>query len=185
MMKTFIKYVLVFFTMISIMTIIGLEMNFDIKNYLISYILVAILFYCFLLYYDFFKFINIIIPLIILLSIIPTYILTYSIIMLETDIAFKKIQSIPKKSLIEYYQKKDIDKIPKNCQRTWIGIRYRQIGVVNKNRNGKINAIGWKGNSVFAYYKLTEDEYYGSYHWDINYIKKTLHNSNNFQNHPE
>jgi len=66
--------------------------------------------------------------------------------------------------LTQFYQTKDIQTIPSNRRHAWIGIRYKEIGIVSENRIGKINAVGWRGNSVFAYYDFNEKDYIESYH---------------------
>ncbi|WP_445456432.1 hypothetical protein [Flavobacterium sp. HNIBRBA15423] len=87
-----------------------------------------------------------------------------SIIIYETDLAYAKIKSIPIDNLVQFYNTKDIQKIPQEKLRAWIGVRYKEIGIVSKNRIRTINAVGWRGNSVFAYYDFDEKKFNGSYH---------------------
>ena len=76
----------------------------------------------------------------------------------ETDIAFSKLNSIPKKDLIKFYESRDPSIIPESQRYTWSGVFYKEIDIVN------INAVGWKGNTVFAYYNIENDSYSASYH---------------------
>ena len=87
-----------------------------------------------------------------------------SIIIYETDLAYAKLKSIPIDNLIQFHNTKDIQAIPQEKRRAWIGVRYKEIEIVSKNRVGSINAVGWRGNSVFAYYDIDEKKYNGSYH---------------------
>ena len=84
--------------------------------------------------------------------------------MSETDLAYSKITSIPKDNLIEFYNTKDINLIPKDKRYTWIGAFYKEIGIIKENRGGEIKAVGWRGSTVFAYYYILDDEYSASYH---------------------
>ncbi|UII27529.1 hypothetical protein LVD15_03600 [Fulvivirga maritima] len=89
----------------------------------------------------------------------------HSIITYETNVAYSKLKSIPIESLIKFQETKDVQNIPQENRRAWIGVRYREIRIVSKS--GKIrdiSAVGWRGNSVFAYYDFDEQRYHGSYH---------------------
>lgn len=146
------------------MTIIGLEMEFDIIIYLIIYALVGLCLFYFSMRFNLFRLKPSAISFIITTSLFFTYILTSSIIIYETDLAYSKLKSIPIDSLIKYRNTKNIKAIPQENRRTWIGIRYKEIRIVSENRIGNINAVGWQGNSVFAYYDFDKKEYHGSYH---------------------
>ena len=87
-----------------------------------------------------------------------------SIITYETAIAYARLKSIPIDNLTQFYNTKDIQTIPQEKRRAWIGVRYKEIGIVSEDRIRKINAVGWRGNSVFAYYDFDEKKYNGSYH---------------------
>ncbi len=163
MAKT-IKYLLTYLFIISMMTIIGLEMDFDIIIYLPLYGIIGIgIFYGYKAY-DFFGLRPRYIKVIIITSIFFTYILITTIIIYETNWAFDKVKSIPINNLIQFYKTKDIQTIPQEKRRAWIGVRYKEIGVITKNRTKSINAVGWQCNSVFAYYDLDEKKYFGSSH---------------------
>lgn len=82
----------------------------------------------------------------------------------ETNVAYSKIKSIPKEKLVDFYNTNDINIIPEHARRTWIGIRYKKIDIVTENSVRKIRAVGWKGNSVFGYYNIDENDYSGSFH---------------------
>ena len=148
----------------TIMTIVALEMNFEIITYLILYGLIGICLFYYLKYFKFFGLKSNIILVIIFTSLFPTYILTASIVIYETNVSYSKIKSIPKDKLIEFYISNDINTIPKDKRRAWIGILYRKINIVSENRIDRIKAVGWRGNSVFAYYNIEEDDYIVSYH---------------------
>ena len=159
-----LKYLIIFLLIVSKMTVVALEFDFEIISYLITYGVVGVGLFYFLKYRKFYGLKSSAILVIILTSIFPTYILTASIIMTETDIAYSKVKSIPKENLIEFYETNDINSIPPDKRRTWIGVFYRKIDKVSKNRVRNIKAVGWKGCSVFAYYDIDEDDYSGSYH---------------------
>jgi len=146
------------------MTTIGLEMDFDIITFLIIYGLIGLGIFYFLKPSNFFGLKPIAIPVIIISSIFFTYILMASIITYETAIAYARLKSIPIDNLTQFYNTKDIQTIPQEKRRAWIGVRYKEIGIVSENRIRKINAVGWRGNSVFAYYDFDEKKYNGSYH---------------------
>lgn len=97
-------------------------------------------------------------------SLICVFFLAMIIGMAQTDIAYSKITSIPKDNLIQYYETKDINLIPKKYRYTWIGAFYRKIDIVPRNRVNTIKAVGWRHNTVFSYYDIEEDDYVGSYH---------------------
>lgn len=163
-MRRILKYLLTFLFIITIMTTVGLEMDFDIITFLIIYGLIGL---CLFVFFKIFKFFGLrpsAIPVIGLISLFFTYILMASIIIYETDVAYAKLKSIPIDNLTQFYNTKNIQTIPQEKRRAWIGVRYKEIGIVSKNRIGKINAVGWRGNSVFAYYDFNEKEYHGSYH---------------------
>ncbi len=146
------------------MTIIGLEIDFDIRLYLVIHLIVSggisILFFI-----SKSSKINLIfIPGIIIVSLFFTYILTISIIMYETENAYLKITSIPKSNLIQFYETRDINSIPKNKRHAWIGALYREIEIIPQDRIDKIKVVGWNGNSVFAFYDIEDDDYLASYH---------------------
>ena len=157
-----LKYLLIYIAIISITTMIALEMDFEIITYLIIYGIIGVGVFFLLKYLNYLKPVNLLI--VIITSLIPTYIVTASIIITETDLAYSKITSIPKERLAEYYKTKDLNIIPEDKRRTWIGVLYREIEIVDSNRSGNIKAVGWKGNSVFAYYNLMEDDFSASYH---------------------
>ena len=144
------------------MTVVALEMNFEIILYLITYGIVGIaLVFIFKKIYG----LNpIILIIIILTSVFPTYISFATIMMTETDTAYSKIKSIPQKNLIEFYNTNDIETIPCDKRQTWIGVRYRRIDIISENRSGNIKAVGWRNHYVFAYYDIDKDDYYASYH---------------------
>ena len=146
------------------MTTVGLEMDFDIITFLIIYGLIGLCLFYLLRTYKFFGIKPSAIPIITITSLLFTYILMACIVMYETDIAYAKLKSIPIDNLTQFYNTKDIQTIPKEKRRTWIGVRYKEIGIVTENRIREINAVGWRGNSVFAYYDFDEKEYNGSYH---------------------
>ena len=163
-MIKFLKYIIIALLIVSIMTVVALEIDFEIITYLIIYGVTGLALFYFLKYRKFYGLKPGLILVILSISILPTYILTASIIMAETDLAYSKIRSIPKENLIEFYKTNDINSIPQNKRRTWIGVFNREIDIVSKNRVRNIKAVGWKGKSVFAYYDLDEDDYSGSYH---------------------
>jgi hypothetical protein len=163
-MKKFLKYFGIYLIIMLIMTSIALEIDFEIITYLLTYGAIGLGLFFFLKYFNFSSLKSSIVLVIILTSIFPTYILTASIIMYETNLAYSKINSIPKEKLKEFYKTKNIKSIPEDKRRAWIGIFYREINIVSKNRVRKIKAVGWKGTSVFAYYDLDKDDYAGSYH---------------------
>ncbi|HAN79042.1 MAG TPA: hypothetical protein DCQ31_15365 [Bacteroidales bacterium] len=146
------------------MTIIGLELDFDIRTFLFVYGLVALCIFYFLKTFILFELKPSAFIAIIISSLFFTYISTASIIIYETNEAYAKLKSIPIENLTQFYQTKDIQTIPSNRRHAWIGIRYKEIGIVSENRIGKINAVGWRGNSVFAYYDFNEKDYIESYH---------------------
>ena len=153
-----------FLFIIFIMTTIGLEMDFDIITFLIIYGLIGLCLFYFLKIFKFFELKPSAFAVIIISSLFFTYISMVSIIIYETDIAYAKLKSIPVDNLTQFYNTKNIQTIPQEKRRAWIGIRYKEIGIVSENRIGKINAVGWRGNSVFAYYDFDEKKYNGSYH---------------------
>ncbi len=166
---TILKYVFINVVIILTMTIIALEMEFETITFMFIYGIVGLSVYFLLMHLKFIRPISSLTTILafimtILTSILSTYILTTSIILKETDLAYSKITSIPKDRLIEYYKTKDLNVIPENKRRTWIGVLYREIEIVDRNRSGRINAVGWKGNSVFAYYNITENVFSASYH---------------------
>ena len=163
-MTNLIKYLGIYLLLISTMTVILLEMDFEIIKYLAIYGLIGISLFYLLKYFKFYNLKSNIIIIIIITSLFPTYILTASIMIYETDIAYSKIKSIPKENLIEFYNTNDINAIPQEKRHVWIGVLYKEINRVNTNGIGNIKAVGWKGHSVFAYYIINEDDYYGSYH---------------------
>ena len=146
------------------MTVIGLEMDFDIIEFLIIYGILGLCVYYFSKSFKFLELKPSTIPVIIISSLFFTHILIAIIIIYETDIAYAKLKSIPMDNLTKFYNTNDIQTIPQAKRRTWIGVRYTEIGIVSKNRIEKINAVGWKGNSVFAYYDFDKKRYTGSYH---------------------
>jgi hypothetical protein len=146
------------------MTTIGLEMDFHIITFLIIYGLIGLCLFYFLKTFKFFGLKPSAIPVIIISSLFFTYILMASIIIYETDVAYAKLKSIPIDNLTQFNNTKDIQTIPQEKRRTWIGVRYKEIGIVSENRIRKTNAVGWRGKSVFAYYDFDEKEYNGSYH---------------------
>lgn len=158
-MKLIPKYLLVFILIVVTMTIIGLEMDFEIIIYLIGFIFISGSI-CYL-----FK-LNMGMALaLIFVSFFATYMLSASIIMIETSIAYSKITTIPKDCLIKYYETQDINSIPSNKRYAWIGILYRKIDLVSNNRTYNIKeAVGWRCASVFAYFDIEEDKYHASYH---------------------
>jgi len=146
------------------MTTIGLEMDFDIITYLIIYGLIGLCLFYILKKFKFFGLKSRIIKFIIITSVFFTYIFMTSIIIYETDLAYAKLKSIPLDNLIQFNNTNDMQAIPQEKRRAWIGVRYKEIGIVTENRIRNINAIGWKGKSVFAYYDFDENKYHGSYH---------------------
>ena len=146
------------------MTTIGIEMDFDIIIYLIVYGLFGISLFYILKTFNFFGLKPRAIPVILISSVFFTYILIASIIIYETDLAYAKLKSIPIDNLVQFHNTNDIQAIPQENRRAWIGARYKEIEIVSKDRIGSINAVGWRGNSVFAYYDIDEKKYTGSYH---------------------
>ena len=163
-MKSFLKYIGIHLIITFIMTSIGLEMDFEIIKYLLIYGTVAIGFFFFLKYFNFYGLTRIGVFFAISISIFSTYILSASIIMHETSLAYSKIKSIPKEDLTEFYRTKDINAIPEDKRRAWIGLFYREINIIPEHSERKIKAVGWKIDSIFAYYNLDKDDYTGSYH---------------------
>jgi len=96
----------------------------------------------------------------IILAFFVSYLLGVGIFMYQRDVAYAKITAIPKKNLIEFYETRDIENIPKDKRRAWTGVLYRKIGVVPKNHSGVIKAVGWH----FAYYDIENDAFWGAYH---------------------
>lgn len=91
-----------------------------------------------------------------------SYIIAVSIHIMESKTAYNKIKSIPKEKLIEFYKTKNIELIPKESRHTWIGLFYKQINVIPKNRLSKIQGVGWDNSIIIAYYNIDDDEYYSS-----------------------
>ena len=146
------------------MNIIGLEMDFDIITFLVIYGLVGVFFSQLLKKYKTLGLNPNTVPMKIITSLFFTWILMASIIMYQTDVASDKLKSISVDDLAQFYDTRDVQTIPQSKRRTWIGVRYKEIGIVSENRMGSINAVGWKGNSVFAYYDFDEKRYSASYH---------------------
>ena len=140
------------------MTAVMIEVDFEIISYLISYALISTGLFLLLKRKNFYGLRSKVISIILFTSLFPTWILSAIIIMEETNVAYSKIKSIPKEKLVYFYNTNDISIIPEHARRTWIGIRYEKIDIVTKR------AVGWKGNSVFGYYNIDEDDYSGSYH---------------------
>ncbi len=163
-MMQLLKYGIILLVTVCIMTIVALEINFEIISYLTIYAFFGVGLFYFLKYHKFYRLQSGVILGIILTSLIPTYILTASIVTTQTDIAYSKVKSIPKENLIEFYNTNNINAIPRNKRRVWIGVFYKNITVVSENKLKNIKAVGWQGNSVFAYYNIEEDAYVGSYH---------------------
>jgi hypothetical protein len=97
-------------------------------------------------------------------SIIPAYMIMYSLNLSQTNSAYDKVKTIGEEKLTEYFKTNNIQLIPQEKRYTWIGIQYKKINIVENNMNGKIKAVGWKGKSVFAYYNIEEKVIVGSYH---------------------
>jgi hypothetical protein len=150
--------------MILTMTVIMIEIDFEITSYLITYAFISIGLFLLLKRKSFYGLTPKVIFVILFTSLIPTWILSTLIIMEETNVAYSKIKSIPKEKLVEFYNTNDINIIPEHARRTWIGIRYQKIDIVSENRIRNIRAVGWRGSSVFGYYDIDEDNYSGSYH---------------------
>lgn len=164
MRKNILAYILIYLIIVIIMSAIGLEMDFDIIYYLLLYCAISIgVVLLFKRKYS--KTLNnrIILGLI-LLSILSSYILMAIIQIAETNTAYNKVKSIPKETLITFYNTGNINIIPKKNRRTWIGIFYKEISLVKENRIEKIKAVGWRGNTVFSYYDIVEDDFIASYH---------------------
>jgi hypothetical protein len=92
-------------------------------------------------------------------GIFSAWIIYYFIYQYQSEIAYKKIISIPKEQLKSFYRTKDYKYIPDSLIYTWIGIFPQKIKIVERNNIMEINAVGWKGNSVFGYYDIVDDEY--------------------------
>ncbi len=163
-MTKLLKHIGISIVMIIIMTVILLEMKFEIITYLIIYLLIGAILYYVLNRFNFYGLKSNIIMIIITISIFPTYLLSASIMMYETDIVYSKIRSIPKDKLIKFYDTNDINVIPQSKRRAWIGVLYREISIISENQISNIKAVGWRGNSVFGYYNLEENNYTASYH---------------------
>lgn len=102
----------------------------------------------------------------VVLTLFSSYVLFASIAMMQRDIAFHKITTIPKETLLQFYNSQDINQIPKESRYTWMGCFYRKIAIIPENKFGNPNkkAIGWKHNVTAAYYDINKDKYSGSYH---------------------
>ncbi|GAA3642842.1 hypothetical protein GCM10022397_29790 [Flavivirga jejuensis] len=105
-MRKFLKYFGIYLIIMLIMTSIALEMDFEIITYLLIYGAIGLGLFFFLKYFNFYGLKLSIVFVIISTSIFPTYILTASIIMHETDLAYSTIKSIPKENLKEFYTTK-------------------------------------------------------------------------------
>lgn len=96
--------------------------------------------------------------------IVPTYFSFYSLNISQTDWAYNKITKVPIENLEQFAKTKNIELIPKNCRYAWIGCRYKKIDFVKNRKGDKMNAVGWRGKTVFAYYDINEKDFSGSYH---------------------
>ena len=78
-------------------------------------------------------------------------------LIIDNSIEFDDTLNIP-------YYDSGLNKIPEDKRRAWIGLFYREINIIPEHSERKIKAVGWKIDSIFAYYNLDKDDYTGSYH---------------------
>lgn len=95
-------------------------------------------------------------------GLILSYIIAISIHIIESKSAYNKIKNVPKEKLIEFYKTKNIELIPEKSRHTWIGLFYKQINIIPKNRLNNIQGVGWNNNIIVAYYNIDNNEYYSS-----------------------